>query len=61
MITDEQSEQLLELIEAETDALTKWHAGKILGVKQEKDAYNALTAARGELIDFIESITGGAA
>lgn len=60
MITDEQSEQLLELIEAETDALAKWHAGKILGVKQEKDAYNALTAARGELIDFIDSITGGA-
>ncbi|UVX30660.1 hypothetical protein PF628_gp04 [Klebsiella phage VLCpiS11a] len=60
MITGEQSEQLLELIEAETDALTKWHAGKILGVKQEKAAYNALTAARGELIDFIDSITGGA-
>lgn len=60
MITDEQSEKLLELIEAETDALTKWHAGKILGVKQEKAAYNALTAAREELIEFIESITGGA-
>lgn len=59
MITYEQSEELLELIEACEDAALEEAAFKVLrDVKREKKAYDRRTSTTEALLAFIEKITG---
>ena len=58
MITDEQSERLLELIEACEDAALAEAASKVvMDVRAEKKAYDRRTETTEALLTFIESIT----
>lgn len=58
MITDEQSDRLLELIEACEDAALAEAASKVIrDVSAEKKAYNRRTETTEALLTFIESIT----
>lgn len=59
MITYEQSERLLELIEACEDAALAEAASKVIrDVKAEKKAYNRRIETTESLLAFIDSITG---
>lgn len=59
MITYEQSEELLELIEACEDAALEEAAFKVLrNPAREKKAYDRRTATTEALLAFIEKITG---
>lgn len=59
MITYEQSEELLELIEACEDAALEEAAFKALrDVKRQKKAYDRRTATTEALLAFIDKITG---
>ena len=59
MITEEQAEELLELMDARDKAQLSERAARVVGdVNLEKKFYNDTVAATEALLAFIDSITG---
>lgn len=58
MITDEQAEELLELMDARDKAQLSERAARVVGdVKLEKKFYSDTVVATKALLSFIESLT----
>lgn len=59
MITDEQAEELLELMDARDKAQLSERAARVVGdVSLERKFYNDTVVATEALLAFIDSITG---